>query len=82
MAEDIEGEAAGVFEVKMGDFLTRGDALAKIAELAAAGLKDARIEREDVVEAPSRPVWRCVDEVPSIPFVVVCLTQQYVTERS
>jgi stage II sporulation protein D len=62
VAEDLEAEAAGVFEIKMGDFLTRGDALAKVAELAAAGLKDVWIEREDVVEAPSRPVWMLVDD--------------------
>jgi len=55
--EDYEADAQGVFEVKLGDFLTRGDALAKVAGLKAAGLTDVWIEREDIVEEPSRPIW-------------------------
>jgi len=57
VTEDLEAEAAGIFEVKTGDFMTRGDALAKIAELTAAGMKDVWIEREEIVEQPSRPIW-------------------------
>ncbi|MBP7705944.1 MAG: SpoIID/LytB domain-containing protein [Candidatus Aminicenantes bacterium] len=60
--EDPEEAAAGIFEVRMGDFLTRGDALAQVSRLSAAGLKDVWIEREDVVEEPSRPVWMLVDD--------------------
>jgi len=55
--EDHESEAEGIFEVKIGDFLTRGDALAKIKELDAAGLKDAWIHSENITEEPSRPIW-------------------------
>jgi stage II sporulation protein D len=61
VAEDYEADASGVFEIKLGDFLTRGDALDKIAELNAAGLKDLWIDREEIVEQPSRPIWIVVD---------------------
>jgi stage II sporulation protein D len=57
VTEDYEADAAGIYEVRLGDFLTRGDALAKVAELNAAGLKDLWIDREEVVEEPSRPIW-------------------------
>jgi peptidoglycan hydrolase-like amidase len=57
---DRESEAAGVFEIKLGDFLTRGDALAKVAQLNAAGLKDVWIDREEILEEPSRPIWMLV----------------------
>jgi stage II sporulation protein D len=57
VAEDSQADAAGVFEIKLGDFLTRGDALVKVAELNAAGLKDVWIAREDITEEPSRPIW-------------------------
>jgi stage II sporulation protein D len=58
-AERDDG-AGGIFEVKLGDFLTRGDALAKVAELDSAGFKDIWIEREKIVEEPSRPVWMVI----------------------
>lgn len=60
VAEDHDQDAAGVFEVKLGDFSTRGDALAKVAELNAAGHKDVWIEREEAIEEPSRPLWMIV----------------------
>ena len=57
VAEDSQADAAGVFEIKLGDFLTRGDALAKVVELHAAGLKDVWIDREDITEGSSQPIW-------------------------
>src|SRR5665647_279227 len=67
VADDRDTGAAGVFEVKLGDFLTRGDALDKIAELNAAGFKDVWIDREEIVEEPSRPIWMLVaDELKSL----------------
>ncbi|MGB8958419.1 MAG: SpoIID/LytB domain-containing protein [Candidatus Aminicenantales bacterium] len=60
VAEDRDTDLAGVFEVKLGDFLTRGDALTKVAELNAAGFKDVWIDREEIVEEPSRPIWMLV----------------------
>ena len=60
VAEDSQADAAGVFEIKLGDFLTRGDALAKVAELNAAGLKDVWIDREDITEAGAQPIWMLI----------------------
>lgn len=57
---DDESDAAGVFAVKLGDFLTRGEALAKVAELNAAGLEDVWIEREQILEDPERPIWMLI----------------------
>ena len=62
VSADLEADAEGVYEVKLGDFLTRGDALAKIAELNAAGLEDVWIDREEIVAVPSRPIWMMVDD--------------------
>ncbi len=59
--ENLENGAGGVFEVKLGDFLTRGDALAKIQELDALGLKDVWIRREDITEPDSKPLWMVVE---------------------
>lgn len=67
VADDSQADAAGVFEVKLGDFLTRGDALAKVAELNAAGLKDVWIGREDITEGTSQPIWMLIsDELKSL----------------
>jgi len=62
VTEDLEADAAGVYEVKMGDFLTRGAALAKVAELNAAGFKDVWIDREEILAEPSRPIWMMLDD--------------------
>ena len=63
VAADHDGDVPGVLEIKLGDFLTRGDALAKVAELNAAGLKDVWIDREEILEEPSRPIWMLVGNV-------------------
>jgi len=63
VAADHDSDVPGVLEVKLGDFLTRGDALAKVAEINAAGLKDVWIDREEILEEPSRPIWMLVGNV-------------------
>ena len=55
--EEEGGGAAGSFAVKLGDFLTRGQALAKVEELRQAGFKEAWIVREDVPEFGANPFW-------------------------
>lgn len=55
----VEG-ATAVFEVKLGDFLTRGEALEAVTRLKAAGMKDAWIVSEDIPGEPTRPVWMIV----------------------
>jgi hypothetical protein len=46
--EDRENMTGGVFEVRIGDFLTRGDALTTIRALNALVWKDVWIVREDI----------------------------------
>jgi stage II sporulation protein D len=55
--ENRESTAGGVFEVKVGDFLTRG----QVKSLRAAGRKDVWIERQDVTEGMSKPIWMLLD---------------------
>lgn len=62
VTEDFEAEMSAVYKIKLGDFLTRGDALAKVAELNAAGFQDVWIEREEIVTEPSRPIWMAIDD--------------------
>lgn len=59
--EDRENTSGGVFEVKVGDFLTRGDALATIRALNGLGRKDIWILREDITEGESKPIWMLLD---------------------
>jgi stage II sporulation protein D len=59
--EDFGDSGGGVFEVKLGDFLTRGDALKMIQELAALGLKDVWIEREVISVEESKPLWMLLE---------------------
>jgi stage II sporulation protein D len=60
--ENPENEAGGIFEIKLGDYLTRGEALARIQELSKLGLKDVWIVREDIVEPASKPIWMVVED--------------------
>jgi stage II sporulation protein D len=59
--EDRENTSGGVFEIKVGDFLTRGDALNTIRALNALGWKDIWILREDITERESQPIWMLLD---------------------
>ena len=62
-----EQKIAGTYLVKVGDFLTRGDALSFIMKLNQIGIKDIWILREDVTEEDSRPLWILVnDELKSL----------------
>ena len=60
VSEDRVEGATGVFEIKLGDFLTRGEALQGLARAQAAGHREAWIVAEDVPDEPSRPVWMIV----------------------
>jgi stage II sporulation protein D len=53
-AENSEGGPLGAWQVKVGDFLTRGDALHCVSKLNKLGLKDVWIIREEVTEKDSR----------------------------
>ncbi|MBM3294484.1 MAG: SpoIID/LytB domain-containing protein [Candidatus Aminicenantes bacterium] len=52
----------GVFQVRAGDFPTRGEALQFIKKLNLLGTGEAWIVREDVTEPTSRPRWLLVND--------------------
>ncbi len=55
------------FQVKIGDFITRGDALDYIVKLNQMGIDDTWILREEITEEESRPLWILVnDELKSL----------------
>jgi stage II sporulation protein D len=65
--EEDRDELNGPFLLKIGDFLTRGEALAYFKTLDAAGVKDAWIMTEEVTVKESKPVWMLVnDELQSL----------------
>ena len=51
---------AGDHQVRVGDFLTRGDALEFIKQVNKLGIKDTWIIREEITEE-SKPLWILVD---------------------
>ena len=56
-----EAGSGGVFQVKFGDFLTRGDALEGIGRLNALSMKDIWIMREAVTLEESKPHWILIE---------------------
>lgn len=52
-----DGGMEGGFKIKVGDFLTRGDALKYMAHLNQLGIRDTWILREDITHKESRPFW-------------------------
>lgn len=62
VTEDTENKIAGIFQVKVGDFLTRGDALHFIKKLNQIGIKESWILREEITEDESKPLWILVND--------------------
>ncbi len=62
VTENAEGEISGVFQIKIGDFLTRGDALSFIKKLNQIGIQETWILREEVTEEESKPLWILINE--------------------
>lgn len=57
----------GNFQVRVGDFINRGDALQYIKELQKMGTENMWIVREEITEDQSRPLWIIYkDEVRSL----------------
>ena len=52
----------GIFQVRVGDFITRGDALSGIMRLIQIGYKDNWIIREEVTDHESKPLWILVND--------------------
>ncbi len=53
---------SGVFQVRVGDFLTRPAALAFAPRLEALGYPDTWVLRDLITETESRPAWVLVDQ--------------------
>lgn len=67
VTNDEEEGRQGTFQVKVGDFLTRGDALDYIVKLNQIGVKEPWIIREEITEEESKPLWILVnDELKSL----------------
>ncbi len=49
------------YQVRVGDFLTRGDALSTLSQLNKLGFKNLWIIREEVTEKESHPLWILVN---------------------
>jgi len=59
--EEKKRDLGGIFQVKAGDFFTRGDALVYLEKLKGLGFKDVWILREIVTEEESKPFWILTD---------------------
>lgn len=57
VAQNPESAGESVFELRVGDFLTRGDALGFISRTGSLGISEAWIIREEVVAAENHPHW-------------------------
>jgi stage II sporulation protein D len=62
VTQEAEGSPVGSFQVRIGDFLTRGDALDFIVKLNNMGIEDAWILKEEITEEESRPLWILVND--------------------
>jgi len=56
-----EAGVGGIFQVKYGEFLTRGDALEAVGRLNALGINDVWILKENVTVEESRPIWLLIE---------------------
>ena len=67
VTQGTEEALIGTFQVKIGDFITRGDALSYIVKLNQMGIDDTWILREEITEEESKPLWILVnDELKSL----------------
>lgn len=62
VVENIDNEIYGAFLVKVGDFLTRGDALSFIKKLNEIGIEETWILREEITEEESKLLWILVND--------------------
>jgi len=62
IADAADQKIEGVFQVRVGDFITRGDALKGITRLTQVGFKDNWIIREEITDLESKPLWILVND--------------------
>lgn len=67
VTEDKEDEIEGIYQVTVGDFLTRGDALHFMSQLNDLDYKETWILQEEITEEQSKPLWILMnDEIKSL----------------
>ncbi len=62
VAKNTEDKIEGIYQVIVGDFLTRGDALSFVSKLNEIGVKDTWILQEEITEDESKPLWIVVND--------------------
>jgi stage II sporulation protein D len=62
VTRNTEDKIEGIYQVIVGDFLTRGDALSYVRKLNEIGVKDTWILQEEVTEDESKPLWILVND--------------------
>jgi stage II sporulation protein D len=62
VTDNTEDKIEGIYQVIVGDFLTRGDALAFVSKLNEIGIEDTWILQEEVTEDESKPLWILVND--------------------
>ncbi len=62
ITENEEDNVTIGYQVKIGDFLTRGEALSFIKKLEELGFKESWILREDITFDETRPLWILVND--------------------
>jgi stage II sporulation protein D len=62
VTQDGEAGSDGPFQVRTGDFLTRGEALAFIKRINVLGVREAWIVREEISAAENHPRWVTVND--------------------
>ncbi|MGB7297205.1 MAG: SpoIID/LytB domain-containing protein, partial [Candidatus Aminicenantales bacterium] len=67
VVSEQEAGSDKLYQVRVGDFLTRTEALGFIKELNRLGIKEAWIVREEVTEEKSHPLWVLIgDELKAL----------------
>jgi len=67
VTQSTEAGAVDTFQVLVGDFRTRHDALSYIERLNSLGIEDTWILRENITDKESKPLWILVnDELKSL----------------
>lgn len=62
VTKNAESNIGDVFQVRVGDFITRGDALSFIKKLNQIGISDGWILRKEITEEESKPLWILVKD--------------------
>jgi stage II sporulation protein D len=87
VTESTEDRIEGIFQVLVGDFLTRGDALSFVRKLNEIGVEDTWILQEEVTEDESTPLWILVnDELKTLSentvlYFIPSTRQSYLTHK-